>query len=499
MVAEDSAVDPAVVAALAVVSVDEPVIAAAKRSLRWAVLAAAAGVDDVPLVVVHDLGFVLLRGTAVRLCGARERRVFETVFDDDVRAAIRASRLRFEDRVLTTLLRDPSIQAAHVVIAGTSVARQDDVIAHAMTILAPLLLAGHVWPPQPIARWRTVLEALEAVREDGNGNNDDGDTDLEADFIVAAVAVIDAIAPALAAPVLADDALWELSRLEVLPSAAARLALRTMHKQAASLPSPSSSLLTRLKDRRQEVVIDEAVADEFPAGGFDAMSTRGVLENLVRSEVAWVGVGADDAPGAKGRGLDLFDVRFVEGELLYYTRDESPLLERRRHLVVVIEDVARLRHKPIELPTQTLVLCEACVLRAYTDLQQGLGAHVVTLAVHLSGDDDVVVDEEAALLRTSLASEIAHRRAAITTSAAIKASSATATASSAPLPIANRVTFSPRPAPGIDSVKTGTSRGGLWVRVGGPIWMVTTSGGATHELDPRTELRALVDLLMLQA
>ncbi len=466
---------PELAALLLVATVDEPVGRALRRVLHWATLVWGAGVDEAPLALVHDVGFALLRGHGLRLCGGRERARLDGILDDEQRARLRGTRLRFEDRVLTTLLRDPSVQAAHIVIAGTPADGQDAVVAHALTSVLPRVLAGRRWPAQQIGHLRAAVESA-----DDNDDNDDVNAFVAAvdvGDLAAAADVLDAV-EAPVSPVLAPEALWELARLDVVPSEAARLALRTVHKTMAALPAPSSSLLSLLKDRRHEVTVeDDHAADEFPAGGFDAMSTRGILENLVRSEVAYVGVGAEDSPGAP----DLFDVRFVEGELLYYTRDESPLLQRRRQLTVLIEEVPRLRHKLVELPTQTLVLCEACVLRAFSDLQQALGASAVTLRLAVSGDDDDVVSEERGVLATSLMSEIAHRRAAIVVPSE--------------LPTAGRVTFSPRPPP---SVSTKRNRA-LWVRVGGPTWTVTTSKGEVIEVEPRDGLRDVVDLLMLMA
>ncbi|HEY1099657.1 MAG TPA: hypothetical protein VGF99_12060, partial [Myxococcota bacterium] len=337
---------------------------------------------------------------------------------------------------------------------------------------------------QPIARWRALLDHL-----------DDEDLDVAAvdvDLVAQAAADLDAVSAVdVVGPSIGAAASWELARLDVLPSEAQRLALRIVHELSSSLPPPSPSLLTRLQDRRRQVAVDDDAADEFPAGGFDAMSTRGVLENLVRSEVGYVGVGAEDDP----RRPDLFDVRYVEGELLYYTRDESPLLERKRHLHVVVDEVERLRHKLAELPAQTLVLVQAAVLRAYADLQQHLTANAVGLTLELHGADDAVVAEEVALLSTSLAADIAHRRASVSSSSS---SSLSSSSSSSHAWLA--VTFSPRPAPSSSSSSAAKKqRAGMWVRVGGPTWTVTGHGDAALELDPRTGLRDLVDLLMLRA
>src|SRR5690606_34302438 len=119
--------------------------------------------------------------------------------------------------------------------------------------------------------------------------------------------------------------LWELRHLAALPSASTRLALRELHAASAAIGPVSASLALLVRRRAQEVAVDDEQASHYPAGGFDALSTRGRFENLVRSEVAYVGEGRDQLGS-----IDLFDVRYAGGELLFYTRDESPLFDQRR-------------------------------------------------------------------------------------------------------------------------------------------------------------------------
>jgi hypothetical protein len=293
-----------------------------------------------------------------------------------------------------------------------------------------------------------------------------------------------------------DEDLWELAHLEDVPSEAARLALRTVHRTMSKIEPPAASTLAKLARRSRDVPVDDDDTSSFPAGGFDAMSTQGTFENLVRSEVAYVGEGSSvdvDGDGVVSRGPDLFDLRFVEGELLYYTRDESPLLEQRRALCFVVVDVERLRHKPISLPTQTLVLVLACCLRAHQDLTEALGPLAVHTTIALAGRDAAVVDEERGLLATSLMADIAHRRVA-----QLEASDG-----GADLPgiLRGSVVFSPLTAPG--SMKSSAMHkdrpARLWVRVGGGRWMVDDGVAASAEVDPADPLalRAFVDRLLL--
>lgn len=472
-----SSLDPALQLVLVGACVDEST-AILPALLRTAMAVQAAGIDTAPLVLIHDVMGVLLRGRSVRLCGSRERVSLEGLVEDDTRAVLAKARLDVEDRVLVALLRDPSVLAAHVLVAGARSEAQEAVLAHAVIEVLPAVLSS-TWPAVSVGRTRALLESVKATTlHDGAINA--ADLDSLNDDDVFAIAQVLLQVPAPSSTVVSAEALWELSHLEQVPQEATRLALRTVHRLMTALPAPSPEVLRLVRDRRAQVPTEDVDVDTFPAGGFDAMSTRGTFENLVRSEVGYVGVGAED----DARAPDLFDVRFVEGELLFYTRDESPLLQRQRVLSVQLLDVQQLRHKRAELPSQTLVLCEACVLRAFADLQDAVSAHAIQLQVWLSGADDVV-DEEVGLLRTSLAADIAQRRAAVNAGAA----TALVTASS------STVTFSQRPPPDTHSGK----RRGVWIRVGAERWQVTPAVGDAFDVDVSSSagLRQIADLLLL--
>ncbi len=454
---------------------DEPV-AEARRSWGWALSLWGSGVDDIPLVLVHDLGFLLLRGRGLRLRSGRVGAVVDSHDDDDDEArgaasAARHARLQFEERVMAAGTRDPSVLTASVLMAGSPPALQDRLVVHALTELWPRLMGDKSWPRQSVAALRAVADAS---RDDDDDDNNVAAVNVAA-FEAAALDLDDVARDGVINPLLVPDALWELSRLEALPSEAMRLALRTVHRTMNAIGPMAPHVMSALRDRRANVVTDDDHdADAFPAGGFDAMSTKGALENLVRSEVAYVGVGNEHDASAP----DLFDVRYVEGELLYYTRDESPLLERRRILNVAILEVERARHKLAELPTQTIVLIEAVVLAAFLDLQQAFGPHLVQLQLAVEGDDDIAAEEQG-LIAATLDAELAHRRAVVVPLAQ--------------LPVERRVVFSLRPPP--EQSKASTV---LWVRVGEAMWTVSTHPHGPEQrstIDPRTELRALVDRL----
>lgn len=467
-----------IAAALCTVVVDEPLVEAAPRVLRWTLAVWAAGVDEVPLAVIHDLGFVLLRGRSTRFCASRDRAL------GDERAAeagaLRAARLAFEDRVVAPWLNDPALLAAHVVIAGLPAAAQELAIPHAIALALTRGLPAGSFPAQNVGALRTAQQQLVGEK----AFEDEADLVVRAgsEGIAAAAAVLDVARAVLAArPLLKEEDLWELSHLDDVPSEGARLALRTVHRIAARIGPPSSSTLSRLQRRSRDVPIDDEESSAFPAGGFDAMSTKGTFENLVRSEVAYVGEGRSEDKDGKAFGPDLFDVRFVESELLYYTRDESPLLEERRALVFVVSEVDRLRFKLKELPSQTLVLVLACCLRAHTDLALGLGPLAVHSTFAIGGADPAIVAEEQGLLQSSLMADIAHRRVAIV--------------DEVDAPLQGRIVFSPRPAP---SKSKDVVPPRAWVRVGAARWSVK-AGDASFSVDASdlVALREFVDRLLL--
>jgi hypothetical protein len=114
---------------------------------------------------------------------------------------------------------------------------------------------------------------------------------------------------------------------------------------------------------RKEVptrVLDE---DQYPVGGYSSISTRGSVESLLHSQLAYM---EDEKP-------DLFDVKFVRDELFYYSRDENQFLRRRRAFVFVVRpEAVSARFKDAELPTQRIVMVAALLLALVRRLAEWL-------------------------------------------------------------------------------------------------------------------------------
>src|SRR5262245_2201580 len=84
----------------------EPPRDALPSALNWLKIRWEAGDEHLPLWLVHDLGYLLLRGGEFRFASSKDLARWPS---DE-----RALRLAYEDRVLGRWALDPSLIAAHV-------------------------------------------------------------------------------------------------------------------------------------------------------------------------------------------------------------------------------------------------------------------------------------------------------------------------------------------------------------------------------------------------
>jgi hypothetical protein len=171
------------------------------------------------------------------------------------------------------------------------------------------------------------------------------------------------------AEVLAPEDLFELEHGTALAEFGERLALRQVLQAAARLEATLPPQPLRPLAGRREVptrVLDE---DTYPVGGFSSLSTRGSVESLLHSQLAFME--RDARP-------DLFDVKFLRDELLYYARDENQFLRRRRTFVFALHpDLVHTRVKDPDLPYQRGVLLLALLLAAVRKLSEWLSTEAL--------------------------------------------------------------------------------------------------------------------------
>ena len=105
--------------------------------------------------------------------------------------------------------------------------------------------------------------------------------------------------------------------------------------------------------------------------------------------------------------MDLFDVRFVENELLFYLRDEGQLSSKRRRVDFIIDLGGLFRQKTSGYEFQFSIIISGLIYRLIHDLNGLYHGDALTFLIHgLSGDQDPQpIREELRLLQLLLVDE----------------------------------------------------------------------------------------------
>jgi hypothetical protein len=206
------------------------------------------------------------------------------------------------------------------------------------------------------------------------------------------------------AEVLGPEDLSQLERGTALKPEGEQLAERQVLRAAARLEAALPR--HRLRPRRQRLEVPTRILDEdtYPVGGFASLSTRGSVESLLHSQLAFME--KDERP-------DLFDIRFLRDELLYYSRDENQFLRRRRTFVFVLyPDLNQTRFKDRELEFQRGILLLALLCTAVRKLSEWLSADALSFRfLFVAGGDADPLAPERDLLASLLMDEVANGHA----------------------------------------------------------------------------------------
>jgi hypothetical protein len=250
-------------------------------------------------------------------------------------------------------------------------------------VLNPAAIRGlRELPPDDILRqaWQTLAE-----------------TGLDAAASGQLSALIDCVKNA--GDLLAPADVFELERGTALAEFGQRLALRQVLSAAELLAAGLPAKRPRLVARRRQVATRLLTEDAYPVGGFSSISTKGTIESLLHSQLVYL---------ERGERPDLFDIKFVRDELLYYARDENQFLRRRTTLLVVLApDLVAARTKDITLPYQRIVLTLGLLVALAARLRDWLTGEALELHFVLP---DVAgtrpLADEQSLLELLLADEI---------------------------------------------------------------------------------------------
>jgi hypothetical protein len=342
---------------------------AALSGAEWLIRAVGELAALPPPGVIADLGHLLT-------ASARWQREEAPHLGD---ARLRQALAAYQDHVLDRLLADPRLdEAADAVARLPAPARPAAVARLAAALIERTGLRGTVVSPAA-ARGLTARRGDDLVSAGRAALHEDGA--LPSRLASGYEELVRAARGTR--QLLGEREVFVLEHLQVLGSAARRVAVEQMVEAAALLSEGLPRRWRRASSRRGPAPTTLDDDSRYPTGGFSSVVTTGSLENLVSSELVYMEDGAEAAE------IDLFDLRYVEGELLYYMRDESTFVRRRHEIVFVFTPaLALLRTKDEALPWQRGVLALGLVLLVIRRLVEALGHEALAIEVLFARGQD---------------------------------------------------------------------------------------------------------------
>jgi hypothetical protein len=208
---------------------------------------------------------------------------------------------------------------------------------------------------------------------------------------------------------LGQEDLFELDHGTALQELGQRVALRQVltaaEKFLAEIPRPPA----RPPGPRLEMATHLLDEDTYPVGGYSSLSTKGSIESLLYSQLAFM---------EPDRRPDLFDIKYLRDELLYYSRDDNRFRRRRRSFVFALfPDLVRARAKDEGLPWQRVILVLAMLVAAVRRLTEWLTNEALRFDVCFVEEDGQALADERRLLEILLREPLASGMVCLTRAA----------------------------------------------------------------------------------
>jgi hypothetical protein len=350
-----------------------------RQVLDWAMEIASAGHPLPPIGFVADVGNVALGVDA-------DQRMKEAQPVPGWPPALGRS---YEDHVLGKLYADWTFERAGDALRKYKGKDQVKGLAYVVNQIRERIGAPGVLLPPAVIRALQTTNPDEVLQTGYDGLVRDGPSPMLVQMYEAIVSAGRRMAESLDA---ADIAALEqgTALADMGQYVAHRQILQTTAKLESRLPARPVKPLVGRKEVPTRV-LDE---DQYPVGGYTSISTKGSIESLLHSQLAYM---EPESP-------DLFDMKFVRDELFYYSRDENQFLRRRRAFVFVLfPDLIGARFKDAELPYQRIVLVQSTILALVRKLADWLSFDAIRFEVLFVQDGGKnPLAEEAGLLRLLL-------------------------------------------------------------------------------------------------
>ncbi len=357
----------------------KPTARTVRPALEWAMEIASAGHPLPPIGFVADVGNVAFGVDA-------DQRAKETLTVAGWPPALGRS---YEDHVLGKLYADWTFERAGDALRKYKAQEQIRGLAYVVNQIRERTGIPGVLLPPAVIRALLTTNPEEVLQAGLDGLGKDGPLPLLQAMYEAIVA-----AGRRMAEVLAPEDILALEQGTALADMGAYVAHRQILQTTVRLESKLPARPVKPLIGRKEVPTRVHDEDQYPVGGYTSISTRGSIESLLHSQLAYM---EQETP-------DLFDMKFVRDELFYYSRDENQFLRRRRAFVFVIfPDLIAARFKDAELPCQRIVMVQSLILSLVRKLTDWLSSDAIRFDVLFVRDGKrSPLEEEAKLMRLLL-------------------------------------------------------------------------------------------------
>ncbi|MDB5306023.1 MAG: hypothetical protein JWO38_225 [Gemmataceae bacterium] len=364
----------------------KPTAATVRPSLEWAMEVASGGHPLPPVGFVADVGHIAFGADA-------EHRLKEALHVPGWPPAL--GRM-YEDHVLGKLYADWTFERASDILRQYHGKDRTKGLAYVFNQIRSRAGIGGILLPPAVIRSLLGSNPDEVLASGWDGLMRDGPSELLVrlyeDLISAGRRMTEA---------LVREDIEALADRSALGDMGQYVALRQIRQTTAKLLAQLPARPVRPLVGRKEVptrVLDE---DQYPVGGYTSISTKGSIESLLHSQLAYIEDAADEP--------DLFDLKYARDELFYYSRDENQFLRHRRAFVFVLfPDLVAARFKDAELPCQRIVMFQSLVLALVEKLTDWLSTDAIRFEVLFVQDGDKKpLAEEATLTELLLHEPIA--------------------------------------------------------------------------------------------
>lgn len=342
-------------------------IRAVRAALTWCDAVLAAGSPLPPAGFVADLGCTVLAGDvelSPQVCA----------IDSAVWPA--AQRRCYDDYVVAKLYADPAFAKAVTAISGYTDDEKPRALAYLTGALQNCIGFGGMILPRQAVRELLALD----------------DDSLSSQLSQASGQPMEAVLPELyeelvnaargATAVIMPEDVFELEHKVALAASAERLAMRQILSAAVRLQTAVPTQ-PRLRDDIPVVATSLKADNSYPTGGFSSISTRGSVESLLHSQLAYM------EPNTEQENRpDMFDIKFLRDELLYYARDDNQFFRRRRQYFIVLPaSLTAARVKVAGLPYRPLVMALGACMVVIRTLLEWLSAESIKFTIWFAADE----------------------------------------------------------------------------------------------------------------